>query len=41
MNTETGHSITSSNIKTPAQTFQENDPAWKVLKKQGSSLWAS
>ena len=35
MNTEAGHSIPSSNIKTPEETFPENDPAWKVSKNKG------
>ena len=34
MNTETDHSITSSNIKIPEQIFPENDPAWKVFKNK-------
>ena len=35
MNKETDHSITSSNIKIPKQTFPENDPEWKVFKNKG------
>ena len=34
-NKETHHSITSSNIKTPKQTFPENNPEWKVFKYKG------
>ena len=34
INKETDHSITSSNIKTPEQTFPENDSEWKVFKNQ-------
>ena len=34
INKETDHSITSSNIKTPKQTFPENDPEWKVFKNK-------
>ena len=32
---ETDHSIISSNIKVPKQTFTDNDPAWQVLKNKG------
>ena len=32
--TETDHSIISSNIKVPKQTFTDNDPAWQVLKNK-------
>ena len=35
INKETDHSVTSSDIKTPEQTFPENDSEWKVLKNQG------
>ena len=35
MNKETDHSITSSNIKIPEQTFPENDQEWKVFKNKG------
>ena len=35
INKETDHSITSSNIKTPKQTFTETDPDWKVFKNKG------
>ena len=41
INKKTDHSITSSNTKTPEQTFPENDPEWKVFKKLWSSLWIS
>ena len=33
--TETDHSIISSNIKVPKQTFTDNGPAWQVLKNKG------
>ena len=32
INTETNHSITSSNINIPAQSFPKNDPTWKVFE---------
>ena len=35
INKETDHSIACSNIKTPAQIFQENDPEWKVFRNKG------
>ena len=34
INKETDHSITSSNIKIPEQTFPENDLVWKVFKNK-------
>ena len=40
INNKTGHSITSSNIKIPEQTFPENGQNGSV-QKQGSSLWTS
>ena len=35
INKEADHSLTSSNIKTPQQTFPENEPEWKVFKNKG------
>ena len=35
INKETDHSITSSNIKIPKQTFPETDPEWKVFRNKG------
>ena len=34
-NKEVDHSITSSNIKIPEQTFPESDPGWTVFKNKG------
>ena len=35
INKGTDHSLTSSNIKTPQQTFPENETEWKVFKNKG------